>query len=413
MCSLTGTCRNIVLENDEILRKRLVTIAGMIVSAVMVISMAEPLKATSIQEEQNKQEQLHEEIENAQQILEELDKLKEDTNTYIAEMDLKMEQLTSYIVELNTQIEAKVKEIKELNEELLSQQKDIDSQYDAMKKRIKFLYENGQTEYIDMIFNSGDMSELLNKAEYLSKITEYDRNMLDKLKKTKELIEYTKNTLENEKNSLSNLKDEAQKEQAEIEILVEAKAQLLLETEEKIESTQTDLETMEGQLAASIAIEQELQEQERLLKQWAASEEYSSLLTSGYNGEKFRWPLKGYYSISSGFVHRINPVTNQPENHSGIDIPAPAGTPISAAADGVVAWAYRSGSAGNWVGIDHGNGVMTVYMHMSGFNCEAGDVVKTGDTIGFVGSTGQSTGNHLHFSVRIDGVYVNPINFLG
>lgn len=408
-----GTCRNLVLEIDGILKRKIVTVAGMVLSAMMVIYMAEPLKATSIQGEKNKQEKLHEEIENAQQILEELEQLKEDTTAYIAEMDIKMEELTNYIVELNSQIEAKVKEIKEINEELSKQQKDIDLQYEAMKKRIKYLYENGQTEYLDMLLNSGDMSELLNKAEYLSKITEYDRNMFEKLKNAKEKVEYTKNTLEQEKKNLFNLKDEAQKEQEEIEVLVEAKAQLLLETDEKIESTQTDLESMEGQLAASIAIEQELEEQEMLYKQWASNEEYSRLLSSSFSGEKFRWPLKGYYSISSGFVHRINPVTNQPENHSGIDIPAPAGTPVSAAADGVVAWANRSGTAGNWVGVDHGNGVMTVYMHMSGFNCEPGDVVKTGDTIGFVGSTGQSTGNHLHFSVRIDGLYVNPINFFG
>ena len=99
--------------------------------------------------------------------------------------------------------------------------------------------------------------------------------------------------------------------------------------------------------------------------------------------------------------------------HSGLDIPAPAGTPVTAAMGGTVAWANRSSSAGNWVGIDHGNGLVTVYMHMSAFNCKAGDVVNVGDTIGYVGSTGQSTGNHLHFSVRLNGAYVNPIYYLG
>ena len=397
------------MENGEILKKKLVTVAGFVLSAVLMLSSVQPLGATSIQDEKNKQEQLHLQIDDAQKILEELETLREDTTAYIAEMDARLEELTDYIINLNKQIEEKHLEIKEINITLTKQQKEVDDQYEAMKKRIKFLYENGQTEYLDMLLNSGNMSDLLNKAEYLSKITEYDRNMLDKLKETRDRVQATKEQLEKEKKNLSNLKKSAEDEQNEVEVLVQAKAALLQETNAKIETTQSDLETMEGQLAASVALEAELVEQERLRQQLSASESYSGYVN--YTGEKFKWPLKGYYRISSGFVHRINPVTNQPENHSGLDIPAPAGTPVNAAGNGVVAWAYRSGTAGNWVGIDHGNGIMTVYMHMSGFNCEVGDVVKTGDTIGFVGSTGQSTGNHLHFSVRIDGAYVNPVNF--
>ena len=394
------------------LKKRLLSIAGMLLSAALVVAMAQPLKATSIKDEQDKQEQLQQEIATAQQILADLEKLREDTTAYIAEMDARMEELTNYIIDLNSQISEKEESIKEINEVLAEQQKDIESQYAAMKKRIKFLYENGQTEYLDMLLNSQNISELLNKAEYLSKITEYDRNMLEKLKDTKEKIELNKKTLEGEKEELTNLKTSAQQEQEEVEKLVEAKAQLLQETNEKIDATQEEVISMEGELAASEALEAELLEQERILQQISASAGYYSGSVT-YTGDKFKWPLSGYYTISSGFVHRINPVTNQPENHSGIDIPAPAGTPITAAADGVVAWAYRSGTAGNWVGIDHGNGLMTVYMHMSAFNCEAGDAVKTGDVIGYVGSTGQSTGNHLHFSVRYNGAYVNPVYYLG
>lgn len=393
------------------MRKKGLRIAGVILAGILTVAAAQPLKATSISEEKNKQQQLEQNIESAQQILAELEQLKEDTTAYIAEMDAKMEELTCYIIDLNEKIDVKEEKIGELNVVLEEQQKDIDVQYDAMKKRIKFLYENGQTDYLDMLLNSHNMSDLINKAEYLTKITEYDRNMLDKLKDTKEQIEYNKNMLVAEKTELDSLKTSAKKEQDEIEKLVEAKAKLLLETNEQIDAKQAEVVSMEGELAVSKAIEAELVEQEKIAKALAASGGYYDNVS--YSGDKFLWPLKGYYSISSGFVHRINPVTNQPENHCGIDIPAPAGTPVLAGADGVVAWAYRSGSAGNWVGVDHGNGVMTVYMHMSAFNCTAGDTVKRGDTIGFVGSTGQSTGNHLHFSVRVDGNYVNPVNFLG
>ena len=129
--------------------------------------------------------------------------------------------------------------------------------------------------------------------------------------------------------------------------------------------------------------------------------------SSGYS-----WPVYGHTYISSYFVDRINPVTGKAESHSGIDIPAPAGTPVHAIASGTVAWAYRSSSAGNWVGITHGNGIVSVYMHMSGFNCKEGDYVSAGAVIGYVGSTGQSTGNHLHLSIRKNGVNVNPLGYV-
>ena len=393
------------------MKKVMLSAACLLMAGMISMVSVQSLKATNIEEERNKQQQLEQNIENAKQILEDLEKLKEDTTAYIAEMDARMEELTDYIIELNGKIAEKEKKIDEINVELEQQEKDIEVQYDAMKKRIKFLYENGQTDYLDMLLNSHNMSDLINKAEYLTKITEYDRNMLDKLKETRDKIQQNKNTLVSEKEKLDDLNDAARKEQEEVQVLVEAKAQLLAETNQQIGEKQQEVTSMEGQLAVSRLLEAELVEQEKIAKALSSTAGYYDNVH--YTGDKFKWPLSGYYAISSGFVHRINPVTNQPENHCGIDIPAPAGTPVMAGADGVVVWANRSGTAGNWVGIDHGNGVMTVYMHMSAFNCKAGDTVKCGDVIGFVGSTGQSTGNHLHFSVRVDGTYVNPVNFLG
>jgi murein DD-endopeptidase MepM/ murein hydrolase activator NlpD len=119
--------------------------------------------------------------------------------------------------------------------------------------------------------------------------------------------------------------------------------------------------------------------------------------------------LPGYSRISSYFGYRANPFSGKgQEYHSGIDIPAPQGTKIVAAYDGQVAWSNYSGSAGNWVGIDHGNGIYTVYMHMSKRSVQEGQMVKKGDVLGLVGSTGRSTGNHLHFAVRKNGEYVDP-----
>ena len=124
------------------------------------------------------------------------------------------------------------------------------------------------------------------------------------------------------------------------------------------------------------------------------------------------WPLPGYSTVSSDFGYRSDPFTGKQSYHSGIDIPAPAGTRIVAAASGQVAWANYSTTAGNWIGIDHGNGVYTVYMHCSALIVSAGQNVSAGDVIGLVGTTGSSTGNHLHFSVRLNGAYVSPWNYV-
>ena len=127
----------------------------------------------------------------------------------------------------------------------------------------------------------------------------------------------------------------------------------------------------------------------------------------------FIWPLNGYYTISSDYSDRISPISGKSEMHNGIDIPAPIGTPIYAVADGTVDWAWTSSSAGNWMGIAHGNGLYSVYMHMSAFAVSSGTYVKQGQIIGYVGSTGWSTGAHLHLSFRLNGSYVNPHIYVG
>ena len=177
-----------------------------------------------------------------------------------------------------------------------------------------------------------------------------------------------------------------------------------------IESTENDIQHMESDIETQKAIVAELEEIERKRKE---QEALNALKKLTYDGGTMTWPLPGYSRLSSYFGTRPNPF-GQPtqEYHSGIDVPAPKGTKIVAAYDGEVAWSYYSSSAGNWVGIDHGDGIYTVYMHMSKRLVSEGDMVKKGDVIGLVGTTGRSTGNHLHFGVRKDGKYVDPLDWV-
>ena len=172
--------------------------------------------------------------------------------------------------------------------------------------------------------------------------------------------------------------------------------------------------------------EKELKEEQELIEQMkeierqraaaaaaAAAAAQGSVSTSFVpTASGYIWPVSSH-TISSEFGYRTDPINGTTSYHSGLDIAASSGTPIAAIADGQVAWSYYSSSAGNWIGIDHGNGVYSVYMHCSLSAVSAGDVVSQGQTIGYVGSTGRSTGPHLHLSIRLNGEYVDPHQYVG
>lgn len=417
-------------------KKKVLGIVCIAMAALIAVSVTQPLRATNIEKEKEKQKQIQQELVDIQDTLKELETLKNDTEAYITTMDNKLAEINAHIVELNNQAAAKQAEIDEINVTLSEQEADIQSQYESMKKRIKFMYENGETEYLELILGSESISDFLNQAEYISQITEYDRSMLDKMRETKAQIEETKATLEAEQESLNSLLATTQEEHNSVETLLAEKEkqlasmnQQISDKNSEIDSKQTELYEQQQLVAQIEEIERKRKEEEerrRKEEEERRNNEQNNQTNQNngntgntsrptYNSSGFIWPLPGYTYISSDYANRSDPFgqTTNTEFHNGIDIPAPSGTPIVAAADGEVAWAWRSSTAGNWVGIDHGDGIYTVYMHMSAFAVSAGQTVHAGDVIGYVGSTGRSTAPHLHFSVRVNGSYVNPHNYVG
>ncbi|MBR3645343.1 MAG: peptidoglycan DD-metalloendopeptidase family protein [Lachnospiraceae bacterium] len=417
------------------MRSRLYSrVISLSVVAVLVIGSASfPTRAT-IQEEKDNITALEKQKQEVQGVIDGLkqDKaaLEENVKTLDAELTVVSEALyktTTELDDVEVKIEKNEKKLKKAN-------KSIKKQYAAMKLRIQFMYENGNQQMIDLILSSDSIGDFLNKAEYISELTTYDRNMLEKYKKTKQTIEETKKTLEEQKDTLEKLKEEQETQKANVESLVAAKQQQIATYDSKIKSNEgkiVELEVEIGNSEQAIAemesieaqrqAEQESREQE---SREQASRQAEQQNNNTYNppaqqeqpvyhgGGAFGWPLPGYYTQSSGYGYRSDPFTGETRYHSGIDLPAPSGTPIVAAGSGQVAWANYSATAGNWIGIDHGNGLYTVYMHMSALLVSPGQNVSQGQTIGLVGTTGSSTGNHLHFSVRLNGAYVNPNDYL-
>lgn len=365
--------------------------------------------AASLEEEKKKQQEMQQELKNTQKYLKELEKLKGDTEAYIKELDVRLTQLTDNIFTLEHDIDTTKADIEATKLDIIKAKAEVNAQYATMKLRIKYMYENGESSYLDMILGSENMGELLTRAEYLSQITAYDRAQLEKLKVAKEQLDAREASLVAKEAELEALLVETQEEQKATEVLMVAKKESMSGFDSQISEQEAAEKELQEELKAQKAIVAELEEIERKRKEEALKNQ----LNLTYDGGKMTWPLPGYSRISSYFGYRSNPFGGSGrEYHNGVDLPAPRGTKIVAAYDGQVAWSYYSNSAGNWVGIDHGNEIYTVYMHMSKRLVSEGDTVKKGDVIGLVGTTGRSTGNHLHFGIRKNGSYVDPLKWV-
>lgn len=356
-----------------------------------------------------------------------LKKKKSDAKEYIASVDKQLTDVSTEIYKTEKDLKSINVKIKKTEKKLKKAKDSVKEQTKDMTKRIQYMYENGTTEMLDMLLNSEGISDFLSKAEYITDLSSYDRKMLNKLKETKDEIKNSKKTLETGQQQLTDLKADQKNRQQTLKKLSASKKQELKEYDDLIKNSEASADEIDKEIAAqkqaiAAAEAAEQARQQRIAQEAANNSKQSGGSKSsgntggrsqGTSGGGWTWPCPGHSSISSGFGTRKDPFGGGGTYfHSGIDIPAPAGTPIVAASSGTVAWSSYSSSAGNWIGISHGNGVVSVYMHMSARMVTAGMHVNKGQTIGLVGTTGSSTGNHLHFGVQLNGSYVNPLGYV-
>jgi len=347
--------------------------------------------------------------------LSELKRLKSDTAAYIAKIDQDLVEIQEEIDDVNEQIAQVKGAIAVKTEELANAEYTSDKQYGNMKLRIKYMYEQGQTSFIESLVSSKSLNDLLNKSEYVSRISVYDRHKLDEYQQTRENIAAAKVELEDQQAELETLQAVNEEKQTELNTLMEEKQAELDKYSEQIDMAKVDLATYEKEIKKQEdtikAIEAEIKRREEEARKaaLAAGKEYK---TVNLGDVKFIWPCPASSRITSYFGTREQPVAGASTNHQGIDIGAGSGEKIIAAAAGEVIIATYSPSAGNYIMINHGGSVYTVYMHASELCVSAGDHVAQGATIAKVGSTGYSTGPHLHFGIRADGKYLNPLSYV-
>lgn len=391
----------------------------LLISMAIIFTYSEPAQAVtnaSIREKEAEIENARKEVSKLKSSLtdvealkKELEQSKNDLTAYVTQLDNELSSIQEKIAKYNTLIIEKEQEIEETTEELNAAIKQQEEQYEAMKKRIQFMYERGDTFYLELLFSSTGFADMANKAEYIEALSRYDKNKLDEYVETKEMVQLCKEKLEAEKEVLDEAKIAVEAEEASISELIDQKEAQIVSVSTDISTKEAAIKEYEEMIAQENA---EIAALEKAVAEEKARLEAENAKARIYNGGMFAWPCPGYKRISDEYGNRIHPILGTQQFHNGVDMSAPTGTAILAAYDGDVIAAAYSSSMGNYIMIDHGSGLYTIYMHCSALYVSKGQTVTKGQNIAAVGSTGRSTGPHLHFSVRLNGSYVSPWNYV-
>ena len=345
------------------------------------------------EEVENKIEETNTKLEYVQSELSATMLKVQETEDKIIEYENDIEQLGEKMNTLQASID-------EANQSLQIASQNYEEKSDLLAKRLVAIYEAGDTQYLDVLLNSKSITDFISKYYIVQEIAEYDSILINQIEEEKNNIEQTRQKLENE--------------QSEIRILKSRSEQ----TSVVLSNMKTLQQSYIKQLSEG---EKVLQEQITAFKKEQAEIEAQILLATNnidadiqYTGGEMLWPVAiSGTAITSGYGVREHPIQGIVKEHTGIDIGnTPLGAPVVATADGIVTYAGWLGGYGNCVMINHGDGVVTLYGHGNKILTSVNTEVKQGDVIMEVGSTGNSTGPHLHFEVRVNGNYTNPLSYV-
>lgn len=347
-------------------------------------------------------------VTNLQKELNETNKKIELTKVQMAQKEKESKNVSKQIVELDRKLEAAENDLEivegqlsELEGQIAITQRELDrateeaaEQKELLNKRVRVMYQNGSTGYLAVLLNSTSFSDFISRIDLLRKIINHDVNLLKERKTYRDTIDQKKQQLESEQQKKEELKNDMSKKL------------------EQVESTKSEKETLLKEVYKDLK-ELERQEDELLAESARLTKKILELQSSGdYIGGEMAWPSPGYTKVTSPYGYRTHPILKTKKLHTGVDLAVPSGSKIVAANAGKVILAKYNGGYGNCVIIDHGGKISTLYAHNSKLLVKVGDVVARGDVIAKSGSTGLSTGPHLHFEVRINGNHTDPMPYI-
>lgn len=380
------------------MRKILCIVLILIISCFSILSYVYAEENTTLSTDlQTEQEQLQQQIEDANGELSDVQEELSQNLQQVQQLDEKISKSQGELDELNVKMAKLQTSIEKVGAELQIAEDKYNKQRETLEQRLVTMYESGDTQYLDVILSSKSVSDFLSNYFLITELTTYDTDLLEDMKEKKDSIELSKKKLDNEKEQLATIKQNQIKTARILEntkVVRENYISKLSNTEKDIQSKIDEYNTRFSEINAEIL----------------------SLAMDGldtkYIGGELAWPVPGYTRISSKYGMRTHPITGVYKLHTGVDISAPMGANFIAANDGVVTKAGMNSAYGNMVIIDHGGGISTLYAHGSEILVQVGQVVKRGDAVLKVGSTGYSTGPHAHFEVRMDGVVTDPMPYI-
>lgn len=397
--------------------KRTKTLLSMVLSFALLLSVA-PVSSHAVTQDEidalkSQRDEITAQRQEKQAVVDQL----EGEHATVLERKLAMDERNMFTIQ---QIQLNAQEIALYDEMIADKLKEVEQareleqqQLERYRERVRAMEENGNYGFLAMVLNTTSLGELLTAMDDIGEIMESDRELEDEYIAARENTEQVKAEYEATKTELEAKQAELRTEQEELEKDIEEATQLILSLEEDIANRREEYDAI---LAAEDEANARIDALVAELEAQRAAEEAARNPGGGGGGSvtgsgSFIWPCPSCTYITSRFGLRIHPITGEEKSHTGLDIGAGYGAAIVAADGGTVILAEVNGGYGNCVMIDHGNGYTTLYGHMSSYAVSSGQSVSQGDTIGYVGSTGMSTGPHLHFEVRSGGGRIDPEQF--
>lgn len=359
---------------------------------------------------EQKQQKLKEEKKALEKKLDNIQDFTDDVSKYVSTLDMQMTNLLDNIDANKEDIEDIKQEIQSVNEEYdnaLSRQQE---QYDGMKAHIKYMYENSDSNYLVYLMKSRTLAEFLSREEYVEKVTNYDKVLLNKYQQVLDEVTIARQKAEEKQREVTATKNSLKFEKEKLEQLSDEKTRQIKIYQGLVADNRQNVASYAAQIAdQEKEVEAILREGRDKISQSEKSGDTVQIMPT--NGE-YAWPLPVSGRITSTFGYRKAPTAGASSYHKGVDIAVNTGTDVLACKEGKVVTAAYSSSAGNYVAIYHGGGIYSYYMHCSQLKTSVGKHVEKGQVIARSGSTGISTGPHLHFAMYKSGNYVNPMYYV-
>lgn len=353
-------------------------------------------RADQLQDAKNKLNQIQKTLVETQKKKQEIINQKNDIAAQLKELDKKLNLTSQQLAEAQKRFQEVTAKLEKTRKDLEEAKKKEKEQYDTMKERIKAMYISGEWGYLDVLLNATSFADFISRLDIVKCIIDFDANLFDTYKKQREIIAEKEKQLAQMQKEAQDYKNQIAARQRELQVAMASREGLMrdLERQRKYYEEQEDQLLRESKQLEKVI--QDLQRKSKLK----------------YSDGKLLWPVPSSSIITSPFGMRLHPILGTSRMHTGIDISAEMGADIVAAANGQVIFSGYYGGYGYAVIIDHGDGISTLYAHCSALLVKEGDMVKRGQVIAKIGSTGLSTGPHLHFEVRKNGVPVNPMDWL-